>query len=869
MNLDTNPIISDPVRQRQRRERAAKWRVDKLPTLRQSLQKRLNHGHPDHGSDGAKRPATASPSTTASPRAVASGPTPTTTTDLIAPNHGGGDAMTVDAAPPASVMDMDVDAADVDPLDQFMVDVTTQVAKIHAADLQRLTELKGTNSVEALNAADDGDAADAEHDILALAAKKLGKKKDIAAVDHKSIAYEPFRKNFYIEPPELAALTVDEVKDMRAELDGIKVAGKECPKPAMKWTHCGLPAACYKVIKDQCFTAPTPIQAQAIPAIMAGRDVIGVAKTGSGKTLAFLLPLLRHIKDQREVQTGEGPIALIMTPTRELAMQIHKEAKLFGKPLNIRSACCYGGSPISDQIADLKRGAEIVVCTPGRMIDLLCANAGRVTNLLRVTYLVLDEADRMFDMGFEPQVMKIVNNVRPDRQTVLFSATFPRAMESLARKILKRPLEITVGGKSVVATDVTQVVEVIKDADKFLRLLEVLGKWFAEAAETDIAEPRVLIFVDRQEAADQLMNTLLKRGYVCNALHGGKDQADRDSTIADFKAGVFPILIATSVAARGLDVKGLNLVINFDCPNHKEDYVHRVGRTGRAGNKGTAVTFITPEQERYAGDLVYALTASNGTVPPDLQAMADGFKEKVKAGQAQRASSGFGGKGLEKLDKERDLIKQAQKASHGIVDEEAGGSDNDEEKDEKVAGLLEKIALPPTIKKNAPVAAGAASTTLAATSTEAKPAGVARALDVLNQLNQQLRSAAPSAPAAASTPAAPSTETRAGRGVVNFTCEFEINDFPQRARWKVTNKDQINQISDLSGAAITTRGEFFPEGKQPKGAERKLYLFIEGETELAVDRAKNEIRRILLEAVVATAEIDAKSSGTTGRYSVV
>ncbi|KNE59609.1 hypothetical protein AMAG_18216 [Allomyces macrogynus ATCC 38327] len=503
------------------------------------------------------------------------------------------------------------------------------------------------------------------------------------------------------------------------------------------------------------------------------------------------------------------------------------------------------------------------------MIDLLCANAGRVTNLQRVTYLVLDEADRMFDMGFEPQVMKIVNNVRPDRQTVLFSATFPRAMESLARKILKRPLEITVGGKSVVATDVTQVVEVIKDANKFLRLLEVLGKWFAEAAETDIAEPRVLIFVDRQEAADQLMNTLLKRGYVCNALHGGKDQADRDSTIADFKAGVFPILIATSVAARGLDVKGLNLVINFDCPNHKEDYVHRVGRTGRAGNKGTAVTFITPEQERYAGDLVYALTASNGTVPPELQAMADGFKEKVKAGQAQRASSGFGGKGLEKLDKERDLIKQAQKASHGIVDEDGGASDNDEEKDEKVAGLLEKIALPPTIKKNAPVSAGAGSATATATSTEAKPAGVARALDVLNQLNQQLRSAAPSAPAAASTPAAPSTETRAGRGVVNFTCEFEINDFPQRARWKVTNKDQINQISDLSEAAITTRGEFFPEGKQPKGAERKLYLFIEGETELAVDRAKNEIRRILLEAVVATAEIDAKSSGTTGRYSVV
>src|ERR1700727_2204229 len=212
-----------------------------------------------------------------------------------------------------------------------------------------------------------------------------------------------------------------------------------------------------EVIKRLNYAAPTSIQAQAIPAVMSGRDIIGVAKTGSGKTVAFLLPMFRQIKDQRPLDSLEGPIALVMSPTRELATQIHKDCKPFLKALNLRAACCYGGAPIKDQIADLKRGAEILVCTPGRMIELLSANSGRVTNLRRVTYIVLDEADRMFDMGFEPQVMKIIGNVRPGRQTVLFSATFPRNMEALARKTLTRPIEIIVGGKSVVAPELTQI----------------------------------------------------------------------------------------------------------------------------------------------------------------------------------------------------------------------------------------------------------------------------------------------------------------------------------------------------------------------------------------------------------------------------
>jgi ATP-dependent RNA helicase DDX46/PRP5 len=270
-----------------------------------------------------------------------------------------------------------------------------------------------------------------------------------------------------------------------------------------------------------------------------------------------------------------------------------------------------GGSSISEDIANMKRGADIVVCTPGRMIDLLTANNGRVTNLRRCTYLVLDEADRMFDMGFEPQVMKIYNNIRPDAQKVLFSATFPKLMEGLARKLLVRPLEITVGGRSVVAPDT-----------KFNRLLEILGEANNNTPEGE--DFRALIFVDRQEYADDLFRDLLQRGYVCSSLHGGKEQVDRDEAIKNFKAGDVPIMVATSVAARGLDVLSLKMVINYDAPNHLEDYVHRAGRTGRAGNKGTAITFITPQQDRYAVDIMRALEASNAFISDELKALAEG-----------------------------------------------------------------------------------------------------------------------------------------------------------------------------------------------------------------------------------------------------
>ncbi len=508
-------------------------------------------------------------------------------------------------------------------------------------------------------------------------------------IDHSKVDYLPFQKNLYIEVPEIARITADEVNALRRGLGNIRIRGKHCPKPIRSWGQCGLSSAVLELIRKSAYVAPTPIQAQGIPCIMSGRDVIGVARTGSGKTLAFLLPLLRHVSIQSRAEPGDGPAALIIAPTRELAIQIFGEAKRFARLLGVHCVCAYGGSGVKDQIAELKRGADIVICTPGRMIDLLAMNSGRITNLRRVTVVVLDEADRMFDMGFEPQLTRIVENIRPDRQTVMFSATFPRQVENLARKILRYPVEITVGGNSVAAATIDQHIEVRNEDSKFFRLLELLGVWYERGS--------TLVFVDRQDSADRIFSDLSKAKYLCLPLHGGRDQADRDSAIADFKNGDVKILVATSVAARGLDVRNLSLVVNYDVPNHYEDYVHRIGRTGRAGKPGTAYTFITKEQESYAPDLVKALTLSakaaaaqsatgldedakrkliqeaiDAAVPADLKELADSFELKRKAGIVLHGSnSGYGGKGF-KFDDDEDYnaaqsaLRKAQAKRFGL-----------------------------------------------------------------------------------------------------------------------------------------------------------------------------------------------------------
>lgn len=606
------------------------------------------------------------------------------------------------------------------------------------------------------------------------------------------------------------------------------------------------------------YERPTPIQAQAIPAIMSGRDIIGIAKTGSGKTIAFLLPLFRHVLDQPALSINDGPIALVMTPTRELAMQTYNECRKFAKVLNLRVVCAYGGAPIKDQIADLKRGAEILICTPGRFIDLLMANSGRVTNLKRVTYLVLDEADRLFDMGFGPQVLKIVGNIRPDKQAVLFSATFPQNMEALARKILVRPLEIVVGLRSTVSSDIEQLVEVVDEDGKFLKLLDVLGRWYETRSK------RILIFVDRQDAADSLLKDLVRRGYHCNSLHGGKDQADRDSAIFDFKMGIVPILIATSVAARGLDVKDLKLVINYECPNHMEDYVHRVGRTGRAGNKGTAITFITPDQEKYAPEIVKALKASGAHIPPALASIAEGFTEKLKFGHAQTAGSGFGGKGLERIDEEHEKLKRTQKFLMGA--EEDLSSEEEEELLASAAAAITKTDAGDAKKaKTTDARSTAASSTAPARTTSVGLSAEARA--ALQKINQKVSATEPDeqmdvlaainaryrVPTSQSGEVMAIYDRPAAPGVMptpkSYFAELEVNDFPQVVRFKITHKDTLSAVMEFCSAQLLVKGEFVPQGKALKEGQRRLYIRIDAELEMSVEKALKELRRILFEAL--------------------
>lgn len=918
---------SDVIRQSKRRENVLQWRMEREAARKAEEAAKAAEAARQKAKDGSEgnKDDTKSGESGASIPAAPSKPWNWEDDDddddddddsnTTAPKDASGDTIMSNQDEGGTAMEED----EIDPLDAFMVDVTAEVKELEEKEQKRDAKVgrpagPSTLDNESIGSAvpvqkligndeeEEEDVAESSEgeDILAMAAKRI-KKKDIPAVDHSKIQYEFFRKDFYMEPPEMADMTAEEVHSMRLELDGIKIRGADCPKPIRKWTQAGLPPGCMHIIKDKLnYAAPTPIQSQAIPAIMSGRDVIAVAKTGSGKTIAFILPMLRHIKDQRPLENMEGPIAIIMTPTRELAVQIHKECKNFLKVLNLRAVCAYGGSPIKDQIAELKRGAEIVVCTPGRLIDLLCANSGRVTNLRRTTFLVLDEADRMFDMGFEPQVMKIVQNVRPQRQVVLFSATFPKQMEALARKLLKRPLEITVGARSVVAEDVTQVVEVREDDTRFNRLLEILGQVLNEDSEA-----RVLIFVSRQEAADNLLKDLVPRSYFSLTIHGGKDQVDRDSAISDFKAGACQILIATSVAARGLDVKKLGVVINYDCPNHMEDYVHRVGRTGRAGNKGTAYTFITPEQERFAPDIAKALTNSSRPVPPELQALVDSFHQKVKSGDAKQTASGFGGKGLEKLEKERDKVLAIQKKTYGAEEEEEG---SDGEGGEGKELVLEVKQVQPGITAGKAAAAAAAATQAATTAEEghdtkangapsgsgtskvapgdlsealrkAKEAAEAlsqslggdakqRAMEVINNINRNR----PGASASTNGPSGAAGGT-GGHRDSGFALEIEINDYPPKARLMVTQKMMINQISDHSGAAITTRGVFVEENRQPPPGERKLYLFVEGDSQLVIDKAKNEIKRILQEetmrAVEATNRAGGSGLGGAGRFRIV
>ncbi|XP_045536772.1 ATP-dependent RNA helicase DDX42 [Papilio machaon] len=458
-------------------------------------------------------------------------------------------------------------------------------------------------------------------------------------IDHSEINYEPFEKNFYVPHEEIENLTHQQVEDLKKSL-GVKITGPDPPRPVSSFAHLGFDEQLMKAIRKSEYTQPTPIQAAGVPAALSGRDLIGIARTGSGKTAAFLWPLLVHIMDQKELAPGDGPIGLILAPTRELAQQIYMEAKRFGKVYNIRCVCCYGGGSKWEQSKALEGGAEIVVGTPGRMIDLIKCKA---TNLQRVTYLVLDEADRMFDMGFEPQVRSICNHVRPERQALLFSATFPRRVERLARDALHDPVRVQHGAAGEACDLVTQHVKIFnKPEDKWTWLLNNLVEFLSAGS--------VIIFVTKKLEAEQTAANLGVQEYDALLLHGDMDQADRNKVITAFKRQENSILVATDVAARGLDIPHVRTVINYTVARDIDTHTHRVGRTGRAGVRGHAHTLLARDRDReFAAHLLRSLEAVQQEVPEELLqlAMQSAWfrKSRFKKGKAKNLNVGGCGLG--------------------------------------------------------------------------------------------------------------------------------------------------------------------------------------------------------------------------------
>ncbi|CAD8149299.1 unnamed protein product [Paramecium octaurelia] len=382
----------------------------------------------------------------------------------------------------------------------------------------------------------------------------------------------------------------------------------QVPQPFIEWKDCQFPNQLNKRISLKAYQRPTPIQASVFPIIMSGHDLIGIAQTGSGKTIAYLLPGLVHIECQRK---KGGPMMLILVPTRELAMQIQEHISYFSEAYNMNSACIYGGADKRPQEMALARDPDIVVATPGRLIDFLDA---QVTNLHNVTYLVLDEADRMLDMGFEQQVRKIDSYIREDRQTVFFSATWPKTVQNLACDLChNEPINLYIGSQEVtINKNITQETICLYQNEKQEELLYILE----ELSNKD----KVLIFVETKKDCEDLANYLSEHGFFCMSLHGDKTQQQRDYVMKEFKASKCKLLCATDVASRGLDVRDISLVINYDFPNQIDNYVHRIGRTGRAGDKGRSITMITLDamDPRIAKQLVDLLKDSEQVVNDDL-----------------------------------------------------------------------------------------------------------------------------------------------------------------------------------------------------------------------------------------------------------
>ena len=472
-----------------------------------------------------------------------------------------------------------------------------------------------------------------------------GDEKSAAALVRPPLQQRVVKKKW--QPSErVLKLTRKQVEEMRARLNVIATAPEEDEDddslvyaPIESFEDMKLDREIALSIKAHGFDKPTPIQAQGIPVILSGCDVLGCAETGSGKTAAFSIPMIHYCVSMSDAygatRRGDGPTAIVLAPTRELAQQIEKETKAFSQSIDKRrfeTAIVVGGSSMSEQRGDLRNGVECVVATPGRLIDHIHQNN---TNLRRTSFLVLDEADRLLDMGFEQQILEILNTTPKPRQTLLFSATMPPEVEDLAGKYLVKPVKVKVGTVSAPTANVSQSLEKVPNGNaKIDRLCRMVVEEKMESVAHGNAPPMSIVFVERKAKAEDVADMLNAEGVATASLHGGRTQGEREAALRDFTRGLCSVLVATDVAARGLDVKGVQHVINMDLPRSFEDYVHRIGRTGRNGMTGRATSFYTDSDAFIISQIKRALQElENG----NAFAFATGKEARAREKEAQRA----------------------------------------------------------------------------------------------------------------------------------------------------------------------------------------------------------------------------------------
>ncbi|CAH1974002.1 unnamed protein product [Acanthoscelides obtectus] len=497
-------------------------------------------------------------------------------------------------------------------------------------ELRKLAEAKKVSAVER--------QLKKEEEILEIVAEK----KALMGVSElaKGIQYcEPIKTSW--RPPRyVLEMPPSRYEKLRIELR-ILVEGEDIPPPLRSFKEMKLHGGIIAALKEKHIKKPTPIQIQGIPTVLSGRDMIGIAFTGSGKTLVFVLPLIMFCLEQ-EVKLpftkNEGPYGLIICPSRELAKQTYDIIQYYCDSLRkynmpqIRTCLAIGGVPVTESIEIIQRGVHIMVATPGRLMDML---EKKIVKLSVCRYLCMDEADRMIDLGFEEDVRTIFSYFNGQRQTLLFSATMPKKIQNFARSALVKPITINVGRAGAASMNVIQEVEYVKQEAKIVYLLECLQK----------TPPPVLIFAEKKQDVDAIHEYLLLKGVEAVAIHGGKDQEERSRSVEAFRRQEKDVLVATDVASKGLDFPDIQHVINYDMPDDVENYVHRIGRTGRSGNKGLATTFINKSNdESVLLDLKHLLIEAKQKVPPFLAELCS-ESEKYLALGGEHGCSYCGGLG--------------------------------------------------------------------------------------------------------------------------------------------------------------------------------------------------------------------------------